>query len=55
MSRGQQSCGCKNSIGELHINSILNSNNIKYKSQYTNKELLTENKGYLRFDFAILD
>lgn len=55
VNRGQSSCGCKNSIGELNINKILNNNNIAYKSQYTNTDLKTNNNGYLRFDFAILD
>lgn len=49
------SCGCKQSIGELNINNILSKNNIKYKTQYTTKNLKTENNGYLRFDFAILN
>lgn len=53
--RGQSSCGCKQSIGELHIHRILNENNIHYKSEYTCDELKTEKNGYLRFDFAILD
>lgn len=53
--RGQSSCGCKQSIGELHIHQILTNNHIKYTSQYTNSELRTELNGYLRFDFAILN
>lgn len=53
--RGQSSCGCKNSIGELHINKILSDNNIQYKSQYTNSDLETDKGGYLRFDFAIIE
>lgn len=36
ISRGQKSCGCKNSIGELNINKLLTDNNINYISQYTN-------------------
>lgn len=55
ISRGQSSCGCKNSIGELHINNLLSQNKIKYISQYTNSDLISPNNGYLRFDFAILD
>jgi hypothetical protein len=39
----------------LHIHQILNNNNIKYISQYTNPELRTEQNGNLRFDFAILN
>lgn len=53
--RGQSSCGCKNSIGELHINKILSNNSIQYKSQYTNSDLETEKGGYLKFDFAIME
>lgn len=55
VNRSQSSCGCKNSIGELKINQLLNNYNIKYKTQYTNSDLKTEKGGYLRFDFAILD
>lgn len=55
ISRGQKSCGCKNSIGELNINKLLTDNNINYISQYTNQSLKTQNNGFLRFDFAILD
>ena len=54
VDRGQSSCGCKNSIGELNINKILSDNNITYKSQYTNSNLRTDKNGYLRYDFAIL-
>lgn len=55
VSRGQSSCGCKNSIGELHINKLLSQNKINYISQYTNSNLISPNNGYLRFDFAILN
>lgn len=55
ISRGQSSCGCKNSIGELHINILLSQNKINYVSQYTNSDLISPNNGYLRFDFAILN
>ena len=55
IGRNQSSCGCKNSIGELNINKLLSSANIKYISQYTNIELKTENNGFLKFDFAIID
>ena len=55
ISRGQQSCGCKQSIGELHIHYLLNENHILYKSQYTNSALVSKSGGHLKFDFAILD
>ena len=55
VSRGQSSCGCKQSIGELNINNLLSQNNIKYKTQYTNLDLCTEKGGYLKFDFAIFE
>jgi hypothetical protein len=55
VDRGQSSCGCKNSIGELNINKILSDNNITYKSQYTNFDLRTDKNGYLRYDFAIME
>lgn len=55
VSRGQSSCGCKQSIGELNIIKLLTDNNITFKSQYTCTDLQTVNNGYLRFDFAILD
>lgn len=55
VNRGQSSCGCKNSIGELNINKLLTNNNINYKSQYTNNDLRTDKNGYLRYDFAILE
>lgn len=54
VGRGQSSCGCKNSIGELNINKLLTNNNINYKSQYTNSDLRTDKNGYLKYDFAIL-
>lgn len=55
ISRGQQSCGCQQSIGELNINRILTKNNISYLTQYTNQDLKTEKNGFLKFDFAIID
>lgn len=54
VNRGQSSCGCKKSIGELNINKLLTNNNISYKSQYTNSDLRTDKNGYLKYDFAIL-
>ena len=55
LNRNQSSCGCKHSIGELNINKVLSNNNIKYKTQYTNKNLQTTKGGYLRYDFALLN
>lgn len=54
-SKGQSSCGCLKSIGELHINQILSTNNISYISQYTNELLKSDKEGYYKFDFALLD
>ena len=46
-----QSCGCiSSSIGETNIQTILQTNGIKYKKEYTVKEI-----GNLRFDFALLE
>lgn len=47
------SCGCVRSKGERLINQLLFENNINFKVQYRFKEL--KDKGYLYFDFAILD
>lgn len=47
-----KSCGCIKSIGEFFINQILSENKIKYINQYT---IPSKNKGYYRFDFALLD
>lgn len=55
VNRGQSSCGCKKSIGELNINKILSQNSIKYSTQYTNKDLTTDKGGYMKYDFAIFD
>lgn len=50
------SCGCmKQSHGEYLIETILKTNNIKYKKEYVFLDLLSPKNGYLRFDFAILD
>lgn len=49
-----QSCGCiKTSIGELHIQQILDDNNIIYMKEYSFSDL--KNKKVLRFDFAIIE
>lgn len=48
-----QSCGCLKSSGELAISLYLNENNIKYKKEYSFKDLIY--KRPLRFDFALFD
>ena len=50
------SCGCLNSIGELHIIEILNKTNIEYlhnKGYF--KDLLNEDGNILRYDFILFD
>ena len=54
LRRGQYSCGCVHSRGELKIKKILQENNIKFQSQYSFCDLKGEQK-VLRFDFAIFD
>lgn len=50
------SCGCmKQSHGEYLIETILKTNNVKYKKEYVFLDLVSPKNGYLRFDFAILD
>lgn len=44
---------CQNSNGELKVESLLKSNNIKYIKQYTFEDLIFKKK--LKFDFAIFD
>ena len=48
-----QSCGCINSIGELNIQTLLQENNIQFIKEYKFNDL--KDKGFLRFDFAILE
>ena len=48
-----KSCGCLHSIGENEIEKILLENNILYKKEYCFSDL--KDKGFLRFDFAILN
>ena len=50
-SNKKQSCGCINSKGEQKILSVLQKNNISYKTQFSFQEL--KNIYPLRFDFAI--
>lgn len=48
------SCGCiKKSLGEEKIESILKQYNIKYQSQYSFKDCLSNKNSLLFFDFAI--
>lgn len=48
------SCGCLNSKGEEQISTILQENNINYKTQYEFNDLKGDYNN-LRFDFAIFD
>ena len=50
-----KSCGCISSFGEQQILQLLQSHNIPYKKEKTFKDLLSQNGGFLRFDFAIFD
>ena len=49
------SCGCLISKGEQKILTLLQQNNIKYKTQFTCKSLRTKKNGQYKFDFCILD
>lgn len=50
------SCGCDNmSHGEEVIASLLDANNINYKTQYTFEDCVSPIGNLLRFDFAIFD
>lgn len=50
------SCGClRSSYGEKIIETILKSNNIIYKKEYSFENLTSENNVKLRFDFAIFN
>lgn len=50
-----QSCGCVQSFGELKIKELLRKNNIKYLSNYTFKDCLSDKNRKLKYDFAIFD
>lgn len=50
-----QSCGCVHSQNEQYIGKLLQKSNIEYATQYTFPDLLGENGGRLRFDFAIFE
>ena len=49
------SCGCLNSLGEEKINNILQSLNIKFITQKTFKDLYSDKKYPLYFDFYLPD
>lgn len=49
-----ESCGCLSSKAETEIKQLFDHYNIKYKPQYTFKDLKGPGNGYLRFDFGIL-
>ena len=54
MSGQASSCGCKHkSVGEERISEILNELNIKYKRQYSFKDLVGDTGKLLYFDFYI--
>lgn len=50
-----QSCGCVKSRGEQRIHQVLSECNINFIQEYSFDDLLGENGGKLRFDFAIFD
>jgi hypothetical protein len=50
-----QSCGCVHSQNEQYIGKLLQKSNIEYATQYTFPDLLGENGGRLRFDFAVFE
>lgn len=50
------SCGClTRSAGEENIENILKSTSIRFKAEYVYLDLKSDDNGYLRYDFAILD
>ncbi len=50
-----KSCGCISSYGEKQIAKILNEYQIKFKKEYTFKNLKSKYGQYLRFDFGVLN
>lgn len=50
-----KSCGCLESNGEEQIGKVLTDKGLKYKKEYTFKDLLGPGRGRLRFDFAIFN
>ena len=49
------SCGCLKSKGEFEISQYLDEHNVRYKTQYTFKDLKTPKNWYCYFDFGIID
>lgn len=51
----KSSCGCLSSKGELKIEKLLKDNNINYKKEVVDENLLQQYNRRLRFDFGIYD
>ena len=51
----ERSCICCNSYKEYQISKILEENNINFQTQYSFKDLLSDNNRRLRFDFALFN
>lgn len=50
-----KSCGCIKSKGEFEIKKFLISNQIRFTSQFSFPDLLSDKNSRLFFDFALLD
>lgn len=50
-----KSCGCLKSYNEVLIRNLLIQNNIKFKAEYQDLNLISKNNQHPRFDFAILN
>ena len=50
-----KSCGCISSYGEKQIAKILHEYQVKFKKEYTFKDLKSKYGQYLRFDFCVLN
>lgn len=56
LRKGQtKSCGCIKSKGEYKVGKILSSLELSFKKEFSFKDLLSDNKIPLRFDYAIFD
>ena len=56
LRKGQtKSCGCIKSKGEYKVGKILSSLELPFKKEFSFKDLLSDNKLPLRFDYAIFD
>lgn len=55
VSGGVKSCGCLVSAGEYEMRLLLNKYNIKFKTQQTFDDLVSDAGGKLKFDFSLLD